>query len=303
MTVVVVWDTWFKPGAEADGLRLTRRVWADMRSFDGFLAHELLVDEDASGHVIAIARWRSREDADRVRDAYKDSDTIRQLTPLLLRPRERWITISDQPLLNSGGPPNRETFNEAYAGEAPWDIGRPQAAFVAAADRVVSPVLDAGCGTGDIALFLAGRGHRVTGIDYVEEAIRRARAKAAQRSLVVDFRVGDALALETSVEQFATAIDCGLFHVFPDDDRRRYVSGLKHVLEPGGRLFLMCFSDEEPGMIGPRRVSQRELREAFSDGWEVESIEPSRFEVNPKFTGATFSEGGPKTWFVVVQRS
>lgn len=77
--------------------------------------------------------------------------------------------------------PNQETFVEAYAGDAPWDIGRPQDAFVAVADRVVSPVLDAGCGTGDIALFFAARGHRVTGIDYLEEPIRRTAAKAAER--------------------------------------------------------------------------------------------------------------------------
>ena len=78
-------------GAEAAGLRLTRQLWSDMRRFEGFLSHEILVDEDTPGHVIAIAQWRSREDADRVRDVYKDSDTIRLLTPLLLRPRERWI--------------------------------------------------------------------------------------------------------------------------------------------------------------------------------------------------------------------
>src|SRR5262245_46303019 len=112
MTVVVVWDTWLKPGAEAAGLRMTRQVWDDMRQFDGFLSHELLVDEDAPGHVIAIARWRSREDADRVRDVYKDSETIRLLTPLLLRPRERWIARVDEVVANDAGPaaPNRETF-------------------------------------------------------------------------------------------------------------------------------------------------------------------------------------------------
>ena len=55
--------------------------------------------------------------------------------------------------------------------------------FVAVADRVTGPVLDAGCGTGDNALFFAARGHRVTGIDFVEEAIRRARGKAAERGL------------------------------------------------------------------------------------------------------------------------
>jgi cyclopropane fatty-acyl-phospholipid synthase-like methyltransferase len=195
------------------------------------------------------------------------------------------------------------TFEELYAGPAPWDIGRPQGQFVAIADRVTSPVLDPGCGTGEHALFLAGRGHRVIGIDFVEEAIRRARAKAADRGLAVQFLVKDATALGGWGERFASVIDWGLFHVFSDDDRRRYVGGLAQVLEPGGRLFLSCFSDEEPGTEGPRRVSRQELYEAFADGWEIESVQPVRCEIHPEFTEATFSEGGPKMWFAVVRRN
>ena len=197
---------------------------------------------------------------------------------------------------------DRAAFEGLYAGPAPWDIGKPQPTFVAIADRVVSPVLDAGCGTGEHALFLAARGHRVVGIDFVSEAIRRARAKAAERGLSVEFRVQDALTLGDGGERFASVTDCGLFHVFSDDDRRRYVQGLAQALQPGGRLFLMCFSDEEPGNDGPRRVSRRELSDAFADGWEVESIQPCRAERDPAFTEVTFSEGGPKMWFAVVRR-
>jgi ubiquinone/menaquinone biosynthesis C-methylase UbiE len=199
--------------------------------------------------------------------------------------------------------PDRASFESFYAGKAPWDIGKPQAPFVAVADQVSSPILDAGCGTGDIARFLAARGHQVTGIDFVEEAIQRARRKAAERGLSGEFLVKDATKLGDWDERFASVIDCGLFHVFSDEDRRRYVQGLARVIEPGGRLFLMCFSDEEPGSDGPRRIAKQELYDAFADGWQVESIQPARFEVNPEFTGFTFSEGGPKAWFAVVRRT
>jgi hypothetical protein len=67
-----------------------------MCAFEGYIAHELFVDQEASGHIIALGRWRSREDADRVRERYKDSETIRLLTPLLARPRERWVTVEDE---------------------------------------------------------------------------------------------------------------------------------------------------------------------------------------------------------------
>jgi cyclopropane fatty-acyl-phospholipid synthase-like methyltransferase len=196
----------------------------------------------------------------------------------------------------------RPTFEEFYDGKAPWDIGKPQPTIVAVADRVVSPVLDAGCGTGEHALFLASRGHRVTGFDFVEEAIRRARAKAAERGLEVEFLVKDATMLGQWHKRFASAIDCGLFHCLSDDDRRRYVQGLAHVVEPGGRLFLISFSDEEPGEEGPRRLSRGELYHTFADGWEIESVQPVQIEVNPEVTEMKFSEGGPKAWFAVVRR-
>src|SRR6516162_6743216 len=199
--------------------------------------------------------------------------------------------------------PDRTTFESMYAGQAPWDIGRPQKAFLDIADQITGSVLDAGCGTGDTALFLAERGCQVTGIDFIEEAINRAKRKAAQRGVQATFTVKDATTLKDWSERFDNVIDSGLFHVFSDEDRRRYVEGLAIVLKPGGRLFLMCFSDEEPGTQGPRRVSKKELHAAFAEGWVIESIEPTRAEVRPDLKDLTFSEGGPKAWFVVTRRS
>jgi cyclopropane fatty-acyl-phospholipid synthase-like methyltransferase len=199
--------------------------------------------------------------------------------------------------------PNRTTFESAYAGQAPWDIGKSQRPFLDVADRISGSVLDAGCGTGDTALFFAGRGCQVTGIDFIEEATRRAKRKAAGQGLPVTFLVKDALTLKDWNERFDNVIDSGLFHVFSDEDRRRYVEGLATVLKLGGQLFLMCFSDEEPGTQGPRRVSKAELHSAFAVGWSVESIEPTMAEARPDLKDLTFSEGGPKAWYVVVRRA
>jgi len=72
----------------------------------------------------------------------------------------------------------KERFQEAYAGQPPWDIGKPQPVFVQAADNITGSILDAGCGTGDNALFFAERGHKVTGIDFLEKPIVEARQQA-----------------------------------------------------------------------------------------------------------------------------
>jgi cyclopropane fatty-acyl-phospholipid synthase-like methyltransferase len=199
--------------------------------------------------------------------------------------------------------PDRSMFENIYAGQPPWDIGKPQKPFVEAADRITGRVLDAGCGTGDTSIFLASRGCNVTGVDFVHEPIRRAQRKAAERGAPVTFLVKDAMTLKEWDELFDNVVDSGLFHVFSDDDRFRYVEGLTTVLKPGGRLFLLCFSDAEPGDQGPRRVSKEELHAAFADGWQIESIESVQLEVRPDFKDISFSEGGPKAWFAVVRRA
>ncbi len=197
---------------------------------------------------------------------------------------------------------NQESFASMYARKPPWDIGRPQRSFVEAADRVTGTILDSGCGTGENALYFAGRGHTVLGIDFLEGPIREARRKAQERGQAAEFVQKDALTLLDLDRTFDSVIDSGLFHVFGDEDRARYVAGLAHATRPGGRLFLLCFSDEEPGTQGPRRVSQRELRDAFANGWEVEEIQSSRLEVRPDLEDISFSEGGPQAWFAVIRR-
>jgi len=200
--------------------------------------------------------------------------------------------------------PPRERFAAYYAAspKAPWEIGRPQRAFLEAADEIRGRVLDSGCGSGDLACFLAGRGCSVTGVDFLEEPLVHAREKARAAGVDVNFLCMDALAIGEFPEHFDAVTDCGLFHVFDDAGRAAYVAALRKLLEPGARLFIECFSTDEPGEHGPRRISQQELRGAFAEGFEVDRIEPTRFEVVPGIPGAEFSEGGAKAHFAVVRR-
>src|ERR1700691_6196647 len=91
--------------------------------------------------------------------------------------------------------PDKNTFASLYSGQPPWDIGRPQKAFLDVADQITGSILDAGCGTGENALYFASRGCKVTGIDYLEEPIKRAKAKAAERRSSAIFLVKDAMTL------------------------------------------------------------------------------------------------------------
>lgn len=181
----------------------------------------------------------------------------------------------------SGGRDLVAEFEAAYETTPPWDIGQPQPAFarLAADGELRGRVLDVGCGTGEHALMAAEAGCEAVGIDIASKAIRLAEAKADQRGVSAHFVVGDARKLEVLAEQFDVVLDCGLFHVFDDEDRALFVASLARAARVGGRYFMLCFSEEEPPGWGPRRVTRGEIHEAFEQGWRVESIEPTEIHV------------------------
>ncbi|MEU9480706.1 class I SAM-dependent methyltransferase [Streptomyces sp. NPDC048191] len=190
-------------------------------------------------------------------------------------------------------------FEAHYAGApgAGWEIGRPQPAFVELARQgsFTGRVLDVGCGSGDNALMTAELGLRTVGVDAAPSGIALARSKAAERGMSVDFLVWDALELGALGERFDTMLDCGLFHCFAPEDRPALVRSLGAALRPGGRYFLMCFSDLQPGSWGPHRVSERELRASFADGWRIDSLVRSHIAV-------AFAPGTAHAWLAVLTR-
>jgi len=192
-----------------------------------------------------------------------------------------------------------ERFNAMYdAGPPPWDIGRPQPAFLELADQglLVGRVLDVGCGTGEHALMAAARGFDATGIDAVPRAIGLAQRKARDRGLTARFLVGDALRLADLGEQFDTVLDSGLFHVFDDENRARFVASVRSVIPSGGRYYMICFSDRQPGTLGPRRVSQSEIRQAFGPpAWRVDALDAVMMDTN-------MDEIGVRAWRAGIVR-
>ncbi len=188
-------------------------------------------------------------------------------------------------------------FNSAYDGIPPWDIGRPQKEIIRLAEigEISGRVLDAGCGTGENALYLASQGFEVWGIDAAPSAIEKAKEKAKKRGITINFLVSDALRLQVLQNKFDTIIDCGLFHVFSDEERPIFAASLSSALHPGGKYFMLCFSEHEPGSYGPRRVTQAEIRAAFRKDWKINYIREAEFET-------MFGAEGVKAWLSSITR-
>jgi len=188
----------------------------------------------------------------------------------------------------------RERFSALYERQPGWEVGRPQPAFVALHERGVvgERVLDAGCGTGENALFLASNGHQVWGIDIVDAAINAAAEKARLRGLpAARFLVADALALDQLGLLFDTVVDSGLLHAMTDAEQRIYLEQVATVLQPGGSFHALCFSEHQPGDSGPRRVKRSELEALFAVGWSEFVVGETRFATN-------FSDAGAAAYLV-----
>ena len=158
-------------------------------------------------------------------------------------------------------------------------------------------VLDAGCGTGENALYVASLGLRVLGVDVAATAVSMAREKAAARGVDAGFVVGDALRLDRLGRVFETVLDCGLFHTFDSGERRTYAASLASATRPGGILYVLCFSDAEPEARVPHPVSQGELSAAFErgGGWNIATISPDRIETR-------FHPQGAPAWLAKIER-
>ena len=90
-------------------------------------------------------------------------------------------------------------------------------------------------------------------------------------------------------------IDSGLFHVFTDDERLRFLPSLAAVLRPGGTYFMLCFSDQG-NPEGPRRILREEIQATFHTGWTINYIHATTFET-------TIHDGGAKAWLASISRT
>lgn len=160
----------------------------------------------------------------------------------------------------------------------PWNVeGPPEALVNLVMSGKVQPcrTIDLGCGAGNYAIYLAGLGFDVTGVDSSPTAIRIAQENARKKGIRCRFIVGDLLG---DLHEVTGTFDFGfdwevLHHIFPED-RERYVQNVHRVLNPGAVYFSVCFSELDPqfGGSGKYRTTPIGTTLYFSSESEVRDL-------------------------------
>jgi SAM-dependent methyltransferase len=193
-----------------------------------------------------------------------------------------------------------EHFKRSYeAGEAPWDIGKPDFNLVHTVTTTpIKPctALEIGCGTGDNAIWLAQQGFDVVAVDFSPIAIDKAQDKAAKTGAKCAFLVLDILQSEVQGASFGFAFDRGFLHIIDSDEvRSNFAKKVSGYLEPGGRwLSLLGNADEKRQGPGPPQRSAREIVNAVELYFEILSLASSHFET-------TFPQP-PRAWVCLMRK-
>ena len=90
MSVYSIWESRFPAERAEDGIQVTKAIWRDMLSFDGYLAHELVQDLDEPGHLMVVSQWANREAADAAM-VYASQPNARRAEELVSEPRRRTV--------------------------------------------------------------------------------------------------------------------------------------------------------------------------------------------------------------------
>jgi SAM-dependent methyltransferase len=103
-----------------------------------------------------------------------------------------------------------------------------------------STVLDLGCGSGWLAIFLARENFKVTGLDVADQALNLAKMWAQQENLEIQFDLGDIAKMPYQPESFDAVVANSIFEHLTTALAQATIDRVRLLLKPGG-IFIGCF--------------------------------------------------------------
>ncbi len=150
--------------------------------------------------------------------------------------------------------------------------------------------LDLGCGSATWGVWLAARGWRVTGLDIVPRALRRARTRIHDAGVEMQLIHGDVTrARESGVgSSYDLVLDTGTFHGLNPAQRLEMGREVTAITAPEATVVLDCFSPGRRGPL-PRGCTQTDVENAFP-GWTVTTVVDADTEPDPIARAFRFDE-------------
>ena len=188
----------------------------------------------------------------------------------------------------SDEPSAYDRFRERYEeGRVPWADPLPPPEIMAlAAELSPGRGLDLGCGFGRATIYLAYRGWRMDGVDFIPQAIAIAQQRAETAGVAgrARFHAASAAALDFLVPPFDLVIDIGCMHSFSDELLRPYGAELARLLLPGGRyvLFAHLRDKDAAGDDGPRGIPEATILSLLGRDFALERVERGTTQVEDK---------------------
>ncbi|MBB5953830.1 SAM-dependent methyltransferase [Saccharothrix tamanrassetensis] len=195
---------------------------------------------------------------------------------------------------------DREFWEERYRGRAAAGLHEPNPQLVAeAAGLAPGRALDAGCGEGADALWLASRGWRVTAVDIAATALRRARQHAEALGTDITSRIdwvqADLTGWTPAEEQFDLV---STHYVHPAGSREALFDRLAASVAPGGTLLVVGHHPSDPHTTGRHTTDSHG---ADLHGADLHDADPHNPAPNVHFTAEEVAAGlDPDRWEVVV---